>query len=54
MDGELFERWFEEMLMKEVGKGSVIVMDNAEFHRKARRDSGEVRVYRLFLITILA
>jgi transposase len=36
MDGEMFEKWFEEMLMKDVSKGSVIMMDNAGFHRKEK------------------
>lgn len=34
MDGQLFEAWFEEHLMKEIAPNSVIVMDNAAFHRK--------------------
>ncbi|MDR3224161.1 MAG: transposase [Holosporales bacterium] len=36
MDGEMFEKWFEEMLIKEMSKGSVIVVDNAGFHRKEK------------------
>lgn len=33
-DSVLFEYWFENCLLKEVGKGSVIVLDNATFHKK--------------------
>jgi len=35
-DSELFEFWFENILLNEVAKGSVLVMDNASFHRKQR------------------
>lgn len=35
-DSILFECWFENMLLKSVPKYSVIVMDNATFHRKSR------------------
>jgi len=34
-DSVLFEFWFEHCLLKEVGPGSVIVLDNASFHRKS-------------------
>jgi transposase len=34
-DSALFEYWFENCLLKEVGKGSVIVLDNATFHKKS-------------------
>jgi len=34
MDARLFETWFETRLMRELSSGSVIVMDNAAFHRK--------------------
>ena len=34
-DSRLFEFWFEEVLLKKIRKGSVIVIDNASFHRKA-------------------
>ena len=34
MDCELFEYWMKNMLLKNVETGSVIVMDNATFHRK--------------------
>ena len=36
MDGVLFEYWFEHMLMKDVPAGSVIIMDNASFHRQTK------------------
>ena len=35
-DSSLFEFWFENCLLKEVGRGKYIIMDNASFHRKAR------------------
>jgi len=35
-DSDLFEFWFENYLLKQVGRGKYIVMDNASFHRKAR------------------
>lgn len=31
----LFEFWFENCLLKEVDKGSTIILDNATFHRKS-------------------
>ena len=34
-DHILFEYWFENFLMKDVSPGSVIILDNATFHRKA-------------------
>ena len=34
-DSVLFEFWFEHCLLKEVNPGSVIVLDNATFHRKS-------------------
>ena len=40
MNGELFELWFEEMLIPEIGEDAgedaVIIMDNASFHRKKK------------------
>jgi len=36
MDSTLFEFWFENCLMCELPPNSVIVMDNAAFHRKSR------------------
>ena len=34
-DSKLFELWFEQCLLKELKPGSVIVLDNATFHRKS-------------------
>ena len=34
-DSVLFEYWFEHLLLAEVPRDSIIVMDNAAFHRKA-------------------
>ena len=34
-DSKLFEYWFENCLLKEIGRGKYIVLDNASFHRKA-------------------
>ena len=34
-DSILFEFWFENCLLKEVKKGSTIVLDNATFHKKS-------------------
>lgn len=34
-DSVLFEYWFEHCLLKEIKSGSVIVLDNAAFHRKS-------------------
>ena len=33
-DAAFFQRWFSERLLKEVPRGSTIIMDNASFHRK--------------------
>ncbi len=33
-DAVFFEQWFSERLLKEVPRGSTIIMDNASFHRK--------------------
>ena len=35
-DSALFEYWFEHCLLKEVEKGSIIILDNATFHRKSK------------------
>jgi len=35
-DSVLFEYWFEMMLLKSIPKYSIIILDNATFHRKAR------------------
>jgi len=34
-DSLLFETWFEQCLLKETKKGSIIILDNATFHRKS-------------------
>ena len=34
-DSVLFEFWFEHCLLKEVETGSVIILDNARFHKKS-------------------
>ena len=36
MNGMLFESWFEQNLIPKLSENSVIVMDNASFHRKKR------------------
>lgn len=36
MNSSLFEQWFEKCLLPNLPKASVIVMDNAAFHRKSR------------------
>ena len=36
MHSQFFEVWFENHLIPELVKGSVIIMDNASFHRKKR------------------
>ena len=36
MDSLLFETWFEAYLLPSLPRNSVIVMDNASFHRKSR------------------
>ena len=33
-DSTLFEFWFESCLLKEVGAGTIIILDNATFHKK--------------------
>jgi len=35
-DSILFEYWFEKMLLKSIPRYSVIILDNATFHRKTR------------------
>ena len=34
MNGDCFEKWFVEHLLKAVPEGHTIIMDNASFHRK--------------------
>lgn len=36
MNSKFFEQWFSEQLLPNIPKGSVIVMDNASFHRKKK------------------
>lgn len=36
MDSVLFEMWFQECLLSSLPEASVIVMDNAAFHRKSK------------------
>ena len=38
MHSQFFEAWFEKHLIPKLAKGSVIVMDNASFHRKKHLD----------------
>ena len=35
-DSILFECWFEKMLLKSIPRYSVIILDNATFHRKSK------------------
>lgn len=35
-DSVLFEYWFENMLLKSIPKYSIIILDNATFHRKIK------------------
>lgn len=34
-DSTLFEFWFENCLLKDVGAGATIILDNATFHKKS-------------------
>ena len=34
MNSKLFELWFSEVLLKLIATGSVIILDNASWHRK--------------------
>ena len=36
MDSSLFESWFEKQLLPALPPDTVVVMDNASFHRKAQ------------------
>ena len=36
MHSQFFEEWFEKHLIPELAKETVVVMDNASFHRKKR------------------
>ena len=35
-DSSLFEQWFEQRLLPVIPKYSIIILDNATFHRKAK------------------
>jgi len=35
-DSVLFEFWFEELLLKSIPKYSIIILDNAAFHKKMK------------------
>jgi transposase len=39
MNFELFEKWFEEKLLPNIPKQSIIVMDNASYHNRLSEDS---------------
>lgn len=39
MNSKFFEKWFKEELLPKIPKESVIVMDNASFHRKKKLSS---------------
>jgi len=50
MDSGFFEKWFSDCLLPALPEGSVIVMDNATFHRKGRlfpiaREAGHVLLF---------
>jgi transposase len=51
MTSEFFEIWFEDKLITAIPKGSVIILDNASFHRKKQLYSiaGKHGVYVVFL-----
>lgn len=36
MDSDFFEYWFSNQLLPELPENSVIIMDNARFHRKSQ------------------
>ena len=51
MNGDFFEGWFEELLLPSLPKDTVIVMDNASFHRKDRLLAiAEAKSYRLIFL----
>ena len=43
MQGEFFEKWFEEHLIPSLFDGAVVVMDNASFHRKKRLNDFSIK-----------
>ncbi len=51
MDSTLFEKWFKQQLLPALPKETVIVMDNAAFHRKKQLFSiAEENGYRLIFL----
>ncbi len=51
MNSTLFEKWFQQQLLPTLPKGTVIVMDNAAFHRKKQLFSiAEENGYRLIFL----
>lgn len=50
-DSAVFEVWFEGRLMPELSPGDVVIMDNAQFHRKVelRKIASRYHVMVLFL-----
>ena len=44
MNNELFEKWFEEMLIPNIPKNSIIVMDNASYHNRLSEKSPPTRL----------
>jgi transposase len=51
MNGERFEEWFENSLLKTVEKGETIIMDRASFHRKKQLEEAckKHKVHLLYL-----
>jgi transposase len=50
-DSILFEYWFKHYLLKEIAPGSVVILDNATFHKKSVLPSlaAEVNCHVIFL-----
>ena len=49
-DGDFFESWFEDSIIKELPKGYTAIMDNAKFHRKEKlRKMARGKIRLLFL-----
>ena len=49
-DGDYFESWFEDCILKEIPKGYTAIMDNAKFHRKEElRKMARGKIRLLFL-----
>ena len=55
MTSEFFEKWFVEFLMKEVKPNSVIILDNASFHKieKLREYAKKIWSYSIKFTTLL-